>query len=312
MKHILKKFHLGAAWLLRNSPEFRGKGRLARQLHRRLLTCLSGADAIRSFQMRDNTLMTVDLRSVTEWPAFYSGRYDDLLSTILCLLPKSGMVLDVGANIGFYTIPLGIALQSFGGTCVAFEPVTSNYDRLLDNIRINELSDTVRAFPLALGDRNQEAVMLLDDLNGAMTGNAALVANTDLHDGQRERKPVVTRMVRLDDCVGELGLHDLPCHFIKVDIEGSEPFFFRGAVQFIRSNHPLVLAEVNSVWLARNGLSAQDYREVFGPEGYAFFLWRKGWTEISNLSVLASHPQIESLLIVPPEFDKARLTRLLQ
>ena len=93
---------------------------------------------------------------------------------------------------------------------------------------------------------------LLSGIILAQTGNAARVRHAAFNDGQLEREPLHAQMIRLDDHVERLGLNDLPCRFVKVDIEGHEPSFFDGAAVFLKKHRPLMLAEVNPVWLARN------------------------------------------------------------
>jgi FkbM family methyltransferase len=304
------RLHLALARAMRALPYFRGKGRMMWHLRRRLLPGLPPSHAVHSVHMRDGSRMTLDVRSDVEWCAFYTGRYDDVLPAILDLLPERCLALDVGANIGFYTVPMGIRLRQLGGKCVAFEPVPTNYARLCDNIRANGLDDVVQALPLALGEQNRDIVMLLYDDTGATTGNAAWVASADFDHSERKPKRVVARMARLDDCVNQVEFFRLPCRFIKVDIEGNEPFFFRGAAGFLKENRPIVLAEVNSVWLARNALRASDYFEIFGPEGYTAYLWQHGaWLELSGPQAMNSIKGISTALLVPPDISFPRLQR---
>jgi hypothetical protein len=58
--------------------------------------------------MKDNTKILVDLRSNTEYRAFFSGEYDtDLIEILDYLLNPDDYFLDIGSNIGFYSIPIG-------------------------------------------------------------------------------------------------------------------------------------------------------------------------------------------------------------
>jgi FkbM family methyltransferase len=302
--------HLTLADAVRALPDFRGKGRVAQFLRRRLLKSLAPSEALQSVRLRDGSNMILDVRSNTEWSAFYTGRYDELLPLVLELLPAKCAVLDVGANIGFYTIPIGLKLRSKGGRCVAFEPMPANYARLRQNVLANGIGEIVQTLQLALGEKNQEITLLVDENDGATTGNAARVAYAALDDGQRERKPVKAKIARLDDCADQLELGGLPCRFIKVDIEGSEPYFFQGAAGFLRDHKPLVLAEVNPVWLARNGLGPAEYFDIFGPLDYRAFVWRnRRWVRISKTGASFPAKGDHSVLFVPPDVALERLRR---
>jgi FkbM family methyltransferase len=246
--------------------------------------------------------MKVDLRSITEWWSFYSGEYDELelLPSISRFLKHDSTILDVGANIGFWTVPLARALRKVGGRCYAFEPIPSNFERLEENVARNELKDLVCPVPIALGEKNDEITMMLDTCHGASTGNAARVPSAEYDAGQREHSPVSVKVRQLDDLAAELGLDQHPCTFIKVDIEGNEPHFLRGAAGFIHRHMPAIMVEINRIWLARNGLSIDDYFQVLSPDRYSTLLWRdRAWTEVSNLAKLDSLMDIETVLFVP-------------
>jgi len=297
--------HFALAAVCRALPAFTGKGRLARFLHRRLLAAAPQALTIRRVRMHDGSSMIIDLRSNTEWLPFYFGSYENVLPAVLKLLREPGVALDVGANVGFYTIPLGRHMQALQGRCIAFEPVPANYARLLENIKANHLDEAIQALPLAVGEVNAQITMLRDDQRGAQTGNAARVRHAAFNDGQLERQPLYAQMIRLDDHVERLGLNDLPCRFVKVDIEGHEPSFFDGAAVFLKKHRPLMLAEVNPVWLARNQFGVDDYFRRLGPEGYAFFVWQQNrWIETPRPEDFPSDTRIRSLLLVPPGFSQ--------
>jgi FkbM family methyltransferase len=279
---------------------FRGKGRLGGLLNRTLLKNLPPSGAVRWVRMRDGSFMNVDLRSATEWSCFYTGEYDSYLGSIVPLLEEKCTILDVGANVGFWTIPLARHVQKLGGICYAFEPVPGNYERLTQNICRNGLKEIVRSFPLALGEKSDEITMMFDSSDGALTGNAARVPHAAYEDGQRERTPVSANLRRLDDLVSEIGLDALPCVFMKVDIEGSEPFFLRGAVEFIHKHQPSILIEINRPWLIRNGVGIQDYLQVLSPDKFRMFLWREPtWSEIADPTLPGRLEQIETALFIP-------------
>jgi FkbM family methyltransferase len=63
------------------------------------------------------------------------------------------VVLDVGANIGWWTIPLARRLARGGGRVVAFEPVPANRARLEWAIAANAVGAHVQVAAVALGDQ---------------------------------------------------------------------------------------------------------------------------------------------------------------
>lgn len=121
--------------------------------------------------------MTVPTNSAQSWRAAFTGSYDD--EEIDLLLPHVGpdtFVLDIGASLGFYSIPF--ALEACRGTnrVLAVEPVHGNCEAIRRNIDGNGVADRVDLLPIALGSARQE-VLLHVETGG--TGNATIVTGLD-------------------------------------------------------------------------------------------------------------------------------------
>jgi FkbM family methyltransferase len=133
-----------------------------------------------------------------------------------------GMVaLDVGANVGAYSMLLG---QWVGptGRVFAFEPAPSAFHGLVRHLRLNDLSGVVRAVHAAAGDRETQAEFLIM----GTAGEGRLAAPAD-GDGARVNVPVVT----IDAFCAREGIDP---DFIKIDVEGWELAVLRGARETIR------------------------------------------------------------------------------
>lgn len=171
---------------------------------RRLDYRLSVREGIASF-----SLMGTKARfACPDWESLRQVEFDFCLETdFLDLLARflgSGMRFwDVGAEVGLFTIP---AARRVGaqGMVVAFEPEPARYARLMENVRLNGLTN-VRVLRCALGDEDGLAHLggtgapriLGQDANGM--GIEVPIANGDLM-RSRERLPVP--------------------HVIKIDVEG--------------------------------------------------------------------------------------------
>ncbi len=78
-----------------------------------------------------------------------AGTFEVLETEVIkALLPRVEVVVNVGANIGYYAC----LARSHGKHVVAFEPIGSNVRFLLRNVTLNGWSD-VEVFPIALSDR---------------------------------------------------------------------------------------------------------------------------------------------------------------
>src|SRR5438105_1388056 len=75
------------------------------------------------------------------------------MSFVLHALAPGDCFVDVGANVGSYTI-LACAVRKAAGHC--FEPVPDTFGRLMDNIRLNNLSGRVNAHHCGVSDEPGE------------------------------------------------------------------------------------------------------------------------------------------------------------
>lgn len=144
------------------------------------------------------------------------GGFEQKEIELLCSLIKPGdVVLDVGANIGLYTLPMSRAVGSTG-TVVAFEPDPDNLRILKHNVEQNDCANVI-VMPFALGAEDGEMDLFQVDSN---RGNLSFA---DLAGTGRAVKVFVRRGV---DVLGELGI-DMPS-IIKIDVEGAEPLVLSG------------------------------------------------------------------------------------
>jgi FkbM family methyltransferase len=129
-------------------------------------------------------------------------------------------VVDIGANIGYFTAHLARAVGP-AGTVHAFEPAPANLALLRHNLALNQL-DQVVVHPVALGEQPGEATLHLSDFNGGMHR----LYDSVCCEGEAVSVPVQC----LDDLFapGSVAL-------IKIDVEGYEQAVLRGARRLLSS-----------------------------------------------------------------------------
>lgn len=213
-----------------------------------------------SARMKAGHRMLVDLRTQTEYLAYYTGEYDTHhIRTVLSVVKPAWIVMDVGANVGFWTVPLGRATSKV----YAFEPVTGNCRRLGENIRINGLDHRITVFPFGLSDQSATVPITLreDFRTGSSTGNAAIVPEGQDTDLARERVEIHP--------LDSLNLPLARLDFIKLDIEGHEPQFLRGAARTIAQFRPILLTEVNNWYYEQRGANpVAEFEGWMSATGY--------------------------------------------
>lgn len=157
----------------------------------------------------------------------------------LSMLPAEGVVLDVGANLGFLTAHLSQKVNK--GKVMAFEPMPDNLDALNYVIRKFDLKNVI-VQPCALGDTDGEAEMVLPVEGAARQQGLSHVVHSELKDhneGIRFKVPL-----KKLDSIPELFADGVKVTGIKMDVENFEQFVFRGARELIRRHRPLVYVEL--------------------------------------------------------------------
>jgi FkbM family methyltransferase len=176
-----------------------------------------------------------------------------------------GMVfVDAGANDGLFSL---FAARRVGptGQVWAFEPSQREFGRLTCNVEGNGLGN-VRAFPVALSDRNGAAVLrVAEDEHAGQNTLGEFAYDTGLL--RQDRVP----LCRLDDLAAGEELRRLDV--MKIDVEGAELAVLRGAEELIRKFKPVLLLEANDAALRHQGGSNEvlaDYLRSCGYTVYAF------------------------------------------
>jgi FkbM family methyltransferase len=283
------------AAVLRALPPFRGKGRLGIALGRRIYGHPERNDhSLKTVAMRDGSVLQFDVRSSFEERAFWTGEYDRAVIALLGSILQTGdTVIDVGANIGFYAVPLGRRLKSLAGRLYAFEPIDANYQRLRHVLTLNGLAGVVTAVRSALADRSGEIAFHTQNEWGSITGNAVMIGSAN-----PVRPCDVT--VQVDTLDHYSATNDLQaCRLIKLDVEGAELLVLRGARDFIEKHLPIICYEYNEYWAREFFYDHRAILEFAKPFSYETFQFA-GPKLVSNIEPLQ---EVSNFLMLPPGTD---------
>ena len=168
---------------------------------------------------------------------FFTRYGIDKLTTLDSVRNKH--IIDAGGYVG----DTALLFSSYTDKNIhVFEASPSNMDIIRETIRLNHL-DNIVPVSKALGEKNGTATFSLGERNSCNS----LVERPGYNYPDHIEVPVVT----LDDYVRE---NDLEVGLIKVDIEGGEQLLLRGAVETIRTQHPILLISIYH--------SANDFFEI--------------------------------------------------
>lgn len=250
--------------------------------------------------MRLHYQMTVDRRVVEQESALRTGDYEGrAVADCLQLVPDDGVMVDVGANIGFFTCAFACRRDRFRGHAYAVEPVSANREALEANVRLNEMEKSVTVVPCALGER--EGVLTLHIEPEGATNNAVgddmLTAHDRVNIEAAHWKEDSAPLRRLDDVARELRI--ARCDLMKMDVEGAELHVLRGGMAFIAAHRPAILGEFSPYWMQAAGLSFTDVTGLLEPLGYAAFIEREGRYVPVTEATVGRGVEVPTYLLLP-------------
>lgn len=226
----------------------------------------------------------------------FAGCYEAPLHRFLRRHIKPGMVcMDVGANIGDLAVHMGV-LVGQEGTVYAFEPADCPRERLMRNLAKNGLTKVVRVHSVALSDKNGTRAFAVADDALPNQGMGSLV-NTASEGMSRVTQ---VRCQTLDDFVSRNNIKSLD--IVKVDIQGAEPLFLRGASATLQRLRPWLLMEVSQADLGCAGSSAAELLATLKELGYGVHYLRDSGLVGGRVPVVAGVPAdyfISSVACVP-------------
>ncbi|HYV28176.1 MAG TPA: FkbM family methyltransferase [Candidatus Eisenbacteria bacterium] len=173
---------------------------------------------------------------------------------------KPGMVvLDIGGNIGYYTVQLS-PLVGPTGKVVVFEPNPTMIRELQRNVELNRLSNVI-VQPVALSDQAGEAEFHCPP--SGWEGHGSLRPNMTFQTIGKITVP--TR--RLDDVLEELKITSVD--LIKIDVEGAEWGIFKGSPHLLSAaRKPMIYFECAEITCREFGHSVLDVLRDLSDRDY--------------------------------------------
>jgi len=210
-------------------------------------------------KISDNSLKTVPIKGIVENKlsngklllmktegndriaslCFFKGIYGFETETITVfeqLLKHCKVFLDIGANIGFYS--LFAALNNTDETIkiYSFEPLPLVFSRLKENIQLNKTSNI---YPICAAINNYDgSVELLVKKHGF---SMPTLSTIKVSKSQESSELINVESLKVDTFVSKNNIPQVD--LIKIDIEGAEMNAIQGAKQVIQRDHPIIIYE---------------------------------------------------------------------
>ena len=189
----------------------------------------------------------------------FQGTYERHTTILFKKLVSKGMnVIDIGANIGYYTL-LAAKLIGEKGKVFAFEPEPRNYALLLRNIELNGYKNVI-ALQKAVSNKTGKVKLFLDRLEPG--------AHSLYKVREHATEAIAVDTISLDDFFKG---KEFPIDVIKIDVEGAEMTILLGMTKIIKDNDNLkVFTEFWPPGLQSSGFPAQEYWDKLVESGFKY------------------------------------------
>ena len=214
--------------------------------------------------VRDSTLFELDISDYMQW--YIWAGLKDLSWELANKQPQSSCtILDIGANVGAFCLKLGAHLvnNNIDSKILAFEPNPYVFKKLSNNLSFNgKIKNTILIEPLGISNKKEQLEFQWNKKN---TGGGKFIVEKK---GLTKNVELI-EVVKIDDYVKEKSISNIS--FIKIDVEGFEPFVLQGAMQTIKKFKPNIFVEVSPKWWNKNGFSVKEVLQYFEELNYFFY-----------------------------------------
>jgi FkbM family methyltransferase len=200
----------------------------------------------------------------------YCGLYDyDEMNFLLRYLRPEDSFIDIGANVGVYTLLAASKIRY--GSIYSFEVFPKNYDRLQENIKLNQFPQ-VKTYEIAVSD--QTGTIALNIAEGDSmpfithaAANNTITVPTDTLDNLLQNQPLANLTLA------------------KMDIEGAEILALKGALSLLKQQRPRVwILEINDT-VSHFGHQKQDLVDFLHSYGYHLYRYSADTHQIIRITL---------------------------
>jgi FkbM family methyltransferase len=177
-------------------------------------------------------------------------------------VPEGSVVIDVGANVGFFSLRFAQWVGS-GGEVIAIEPEDRNYETLVAALKREGVFGRARTLKAVAAATAGSMFLEINQVHPAD------------HKLSRDGTGVAVEAVRLDDLVQDKGAQKPS--LVKIDVQGAEMLVLQGAPDILRLAGPALFVELNDEGLQKFGSSVSAVLDHLSQYGYEpYWLMRTG------------------------------------
>ena len=174
---------------------------------------------------------------------------------------EGDLVIDIGANIGYFTLILSRVVGA-EGRVIGYEPSNFHSAILKRNLNLNKLAN-VEFYEIALGSKKETTVLYTTESSGSTISDFS-------HIGMKTVAQNTVEVQSLDGHLNELSVTKRVT-FIKLDVDGAEIEILKGAEKTITRDMPIIVFEIAKPVFDLIDSSVFDILEFLEGFGYCFF-----------------------------------------
>ncbi len=204
-------------------------------------------------------------------------------------LRRGDVFVDVGANIGLYTLIASLRVGG-SGKVFAFEPCEKTFRRLVRNIELNGLSN-INSYQMALSDRSGQ-IQMYSSLDGYDAWNSMAPPYTgSAFDTETVSAVTWDDFVREHNLIGQVTL-------MKIDVEGWENKVLSGGIEmFKRPDAPVLQIEFTDQASQAAGTSCQALYHKLEEIGYSMYFYDEKADLVVPDPIRRNYPYVNLLAI---------------
>jgi len=226
----------------------------------------------------------LDLREAIDYEIYAHKIFEPDTTNAIKKFSKPGMnAIDIGANIGYYTLILAQAIEE-NGKVIAFEPMHWAFKKLEKNISLNKFNNIILENK-ALSDNNENNI------------NAKFACSWPVFENKKNLHPIhkgkamenKTDMITLDSYANN---KKIKIDLIKLDVDGYEVKVLKGAKRILKEDRPIIISELGKYTLKEVGDTPELMIDILLENNY----------KIINEKYLTPYKNKEDLLKSIPEY----------
>ncbi len=210
---------------------------------------------------------------------------EDFSDFLLCdlTLTTDDVVLDIGANIGWYSVLLSKYFPQ--ARIFSFEPDPENFHCFQSNIERNACTN-ITSVEKGAGEATETKTLYL-----YKKSNVGRHSMLSINEGPT----IEVQVVSLDEFLRDQQVDLSKIKFLKIDIEGYELNAFKGARKVLE-NVPMIMAEFSPGYMRKGGLEPEELLDFLADFGFTPFELIDGQLQPADKSALLARDKNVNLI----------------